>query len=412
MGQTIVEKIISNHAGKDVYQDELAVVNVDGAMASDTTSPLTIKSFQAMGGKTLWDPKKVSIVMDHGSPAPNERIANLHVMMRDFAREQGCKLYDIGEGICHQLMIENRHVKPGDIFIGADSHTCTYGAIGAFSTGVGATDLAAVWLTGKIWMRVPKTIKVEISGQMQSGVTAKDLILALLDKTGIAGATYQSMELTGDGVSGLTLASRLSMANMFIEAGAKAGFISQEGLELPYPFERIEPDPDATYVETISIDASKVTPMVSLPPSPAKARPVDEVEGQQIQAAFIGSCVNGRLEDFHVAAEVLKGKKVHPDVRLIMAPASQNVFLEAVKDGTVATLIESGAVFLPAGCGPCVGTHNGVPGDGEVVISTANRNFKGRMGNPNALIYLAAPSTVAASAIEGKIVNPLPYMDN
>jgi 3-isopropylmalate/(R)-2-methylmalate dehydratase large subunit len=350
--------------------------------------------------------------MDHGSPAPNERIANLHVMMRDFAREQGCKLYDIGEGICHQLMIENRHVKPGDVFIGADSHTCSYGAIGAFSTGVGATDLAAVWLTGKIWMRVPKTIKVEISGQMAPGVAAKDLILALLDKTGIAGATYQSMELSGDGVSGLTLASRLSMANMFIEAGAKAGFISQAGLELPYPFGKIEPDPDATYVETISIDASKVTPMVSLPPSPAKARPVDEVEGQQIQAAFIGSCVNGRLEDFHVAAEVLKGKKVHPDVRLIMAPASQNVFLEAVKDGTVATLIESGAVFLPAGCGPCVGTHNGVPGDGEVVISTANRNFKGRMGNPNALIYLAAPSTVAASAIEGKIVNPLPYMDN
>jgi 3-isopropylmalate/(R)-2-methylmalate dehydratase large subunit len=247
---------------------------------------------------------------------------------------------------------------------------------------------------------------------MAPGVAAKDLILALLDITGIAGATYQSMELSGDGVSGLTLASRLSMANMFIEAGAKAGFISQQGLELPYPFETIEPDPDATYVETISIDASKVTPMVSLPPSPAKARPVDEVAGQQIQAAFIGSCVNGRLEDFHVAAEVLKGKKVHPDVRLIMAPASQNVFLEAVKDGTVATLTESGAVFLPAGCGPCVGTHNGVPGDGEVVISTANRNFKGRMGNPNALIYLAAPSTVAASAIEGKIVNPLPYMDN
>jgi 3-isopropylmalate/(R)-2-methylmalate dehydratase large subunit len=412
MGQTIVEKIISNHAGKDVHQDELAVVNVDGAMSSDTTSPLTIKSFQAMGGKTLWDPKKVCIVMDHGSPAPNERIANLHVMMRDFAREQGCKLYDIGEGICHQLMIENRHVKPGDVFIGADSHTCSYGAIGAFSTGVGATDLAAVWLTGKIWMRVPKTIKVEISGQMAPGVAAKDLILALLDITGIAGATYQSMELSGDGVSGLTLASRLSMANMFIEAGAKAGFISQAGLELPYPYETIEPDSDATYVETISIDASKVTPMVSLPPSPAKARPVDEVAGQQIQAAFIGSCVNGRLEDFHVAAEVLKGKKVHPDVRLIMAPASQNVFLEAVKDGTVATLTESGAVFLPAGCGPCVGTHNGVPGDGEVVISTANRNFKGRMGNPNALIYLAAPSTVAASAIEGKIVNPLPYMDN
>jgi 3-isopropylmalate/(R)-2-methylmalate dehydratase large subunit len=409
MGQTIVEKIISAHAGKNVVQGEIVIVSVDGAMASDTTAPLAIKAFREMGGKRVWDPNRCVLVIDHAAPAPNERIANLHVMMRDFAKEQDCVLFEAGEGICHQLMIEKNMVRPGHIFIGADSHSCAYGAVGALGTGVGSTDLAAVWLTGKIWLKVPGTIKIELNGKIPKGIQSKDLILNVIGKTGMAGAAYQAMEFCGQAVTELSLSSRITMANMMIEAGAKTGFVHPTGLKLPYPFSPTLPDADAEYQQALTIDASTMQPMVSQPHSPDHVIPVDRVAGQKIHYAFIGTCVNGRLEDLQMAARILKDVKVHPDTRFIIGPASRQVFMDAVEDGTVEILAQAGATFISPGCGPCVGTHSGVPGNDEVVISAANRNFKGRMGNPRAKIYLASPATVAASAREGKIANPLKY---
>ncbi|CAB1066075.1 Aconitate hydratase large subunit (EC [Olavius sp. associated proteobacterium Delta 1] len=410
MGQTIVEKIISAHAAKKVYQDDIVIVPVDGAMASDTTAPLTIKAFREMGGKKVWRPDRCFLVIDHAAPAPNERIANLHVMMREFAREQDCVLYEAGIGICHQLMIEEHIVRHGQIFIGADSHSTAYGAVGALGSGVGSTDLAAVLLTGKIWLKVPRSIKIELIGKIPPAIQSKDLILNVIGQTGIAGATYLSMEFAGEAVSELSLSSRITMANMMIEAGAKTGFVHPNGLELPYSFSPIYPDPDATYQQTITIDASQMQPMISQPHSPDSVIPVDQIAGKKVDYAFIGTCVNGRLEDLQIAAGILKDVKVHPQTRLAIGPASRQVFLDAVKDGTAAILTEAGATFIPPGCGPCVGTHSGVPGNGETVISAGNRNFKGRMGNPNAMIYLASPATVAASARDGKITNPIKYL--
>jgi len=300
-------------------------------------------------------------------------------------------------------------VRPGHIFIGADSHSCAYGAVGALGTGVGSTDLAAVLLTGKIWLKVPGTIKIELKGKIPKGIQSKDLILNVIGKTGMAGATYQAMEFCGQAVTELSLSSRITMANMMIEAGAKTGFVHPTGLKLPYPFSPTLPDADAEYRQTLTIDASAMQPMVSQPHSPDNVIPIGRVAGQKIHYAFIGTCVNGRLEDLQMAARILKDVKVHPDTRFIIGPASRQVFMDAVKDGTVEILTQAGATFISPGCGPCVGTHSGVPGNDEVVISAANRNFKGRMGNPRAKIYLASPATVAASAREGKIANPLKY---
>ena len=410
MGQTIIEKIISRHVGKDVHRDEIVIAHVDGVMATDTTAPLAIKAFREMGGKKVWDSDKCFFVIDHAAPAPNERIANLHKMMREFALEQGCTLFESGEGICHQLIMEKGIVRPGHIFVGADSHTCTYGALGAFGTGVGSTELGGILLTGKIWLRVPHTLKIELKGSVPSGVQAKDMILYVLGKIGIAGATYQAIEFCGEAVAGLSPAGRMVMANMSVEMGAKAGFVHHEGLRLPYRFRPVAPDQDAFYHQTVTMDLSRMTPMVSLPHSPQNAVPVEEVEGEMIHCGFIGTCTNGRLEDLNAAASVLKERRVHRDVRLLIAPASRQIFLEALGDGTVEILTKAGGVFLPPSCGPCVGTHNGVLGDDEIAISTGNRNFKGRMGNPRAKVFLASPTTVAASAIEGKIVNPLSYV--
>jgi 3-isopropylmalate/(R)-2-methylmalate dehydratase large subunit len=407
-GMTVAEKILSRHAGRPVAADELTVIDVDAAMMSDTTAPLAIKAFREMGGTTPWNTDRTFLVIDHASPAPNERIARLHDLMREFANETGAVLYDVGEGICHQLMIQNDHVRPGEAFFGADSHTCTYGALGAFATGVGSTDLAAIMLTGKTWLKVPRTIRFEITGTISPGVEAKDLALAMVGKLGFAGATYQAVEICGEAIVPMSLDERMTIANLGIEMGAKVALIHPDGLELPYPFdaEAISPDPDARYVRELTIDGSALRPQISKPPRPDATVDIDELIGTPIDYAFIGTCVNGRLRDLQVAARILAGKHVAPGVRLVIAPASRKVFLDAARDGTLATLTEAGASFLPSGCGPCVGTHNGVPGDGEVVLSTANRNFRGRMGNPEALVYLASPTVVAAAAVAGKIVDP------
>lgn len=406
MAQTIAEKIISQHAGHKVMAGDLAIVPVDGAMATDTTAPLAIKAFREMGGTQLWDASKIWLVLDHAVPAPNERISNLHQMMRAFAREMGCKLYEAGQGICHQLMVENQHARPGEIFLGADSHTPTLGAVGTFATGVGSTDLAAVMLTGQTWLKVPHTIKIELNGRLQPGVVAKDVILYLVGKLGIAGATYEAVEFTGTAVAHMTLASRMTLSNMVAEMGAKTGLVDTTGLELPYDFEPIAPDPNASYSKAYHIDISTLQPQIALPHSPDNVVDINKVAGQKVNMAFIGSCTNSRLEDWHAAAQILAGKQIAPGMRLLIAPASKTVFDEGLRDGTVQILSDAGALFITAGCGPCVGTHQGVPGDGEVVISSTNRNFRGRMGNPNSKVYLASPAVVAATAVAGELIDP------
>jgi 3-isopropylmalate/(R)-2-methylmalate dehydratase large subunit len=319
----------------------------------------------------------------------------------------GGHFYDVGEGICHQLMVENGHVRPGDIFVGADSHTPTYGALNALAIGVGSTDLAAVLLTGKIWLKVPETILIELSGTFPIGVTAKDLILYCVGQLSISGATYKAIEFAGEALRPLSLASRMTIANMSAEMGAKSGFVDPTGLKLPYEFIPTYPDSNAEYSESYHFDVSTLQPQVAAPHYPDRVVAVGEVAGQPVDQAFIGSCTNARLEDLQMAAQVLRGKKIHSRVRLIIAPASKRVLNKALKDGTAAILSEAGATFITSGCGPCVGTHQGVPGDGEVIISSTNRNFRGRMGNRHAEIYLGSPAVVAASALAGEISDPV-----
>ena len=404
MSQTIAEQIISKHVDRPVVAGEIVVAPVDGTMATDTTAPFAIRAFQEMGGKQVWDANRVALILDHATPAPNERIANLHQMMREFASEQGIKFYDVGEGICHQLMVENDHVRPGDIFLGADSHTPTYGALGAFAIGVGSTDMAAVWLTGQTWLKVPHSIRIELNGELQVDVSAKDIILHLVGKLGIAGATYEAIEFTGTVVQQMTLASRMVLANMVAEMGAKAGFVDTTGLQLPYAFTHHVPRITSNYRAQFQFDVSSLEPQIAVPHSPDRIRPISTLLGTKIDAAFIGSCTNGRLEDLQAAAAVVRGQTLK--TRLIIAPASRRIFNAALQDGTIATLSAAGASFITSGCGPCVGTHQGVPGNNEAVISSTNRNFKGRMGNPNAEIYLASPAVVAAAAVAGEIIHP------
>lgn len=406
MGQTTAEKIIGQHVGRVVRPGEIVIVPVDGAMATDATAPFAIRAFREMGGSKLWEAERMALVLDHATPAPNERVANLHQILRDFAREMGCRLYEVGEGICHQLMVEDGRARPGEIFLGADSHTPTYGALGTFAIGVGSTDLAGVMLTGQTWLKVPDSIKIELSGTLPAGTSAKDVILFLVGQLGSAGATYEAIEFCGEAVQGMTLASRMVLANMVAEMGAKAGLVDPAGLHLPYPFTPIHADPDATYRATYQFDISELQPQIAYPYSPDNVTTIDAVAGKRVNMAFIGSCTNSRLEDLHEAAKILANKRIAPHVRLIIAPASKRVFNAALQDGTVTKLSEAGASFITSGCGPCVGTHQGVPGDGEVIISTANRNFPGRMGNRNAHIYLASPASVAASALVGEIINP------
>jgi 3-isopropylmalate/(R)-2-methylmalate dehydratase large subunit len=403
MGLTISEKILSKHAGHTVHAGDICIVPVDGCMATDTTAPLAMKAFREMGGSRLHDPERFHLVIDHAAPAPNERIANLHSMMRSFSAEQGCRLYDVGSGICHQVMVDHAHVRPGDVFMGADSHTPTYGALNAFACGMGSTDIAAVMLTGKTWLKVPSSIKVVCHGRLQEGVGAKDLVLEVVRQLTISGATYQAVEYHGEAVAGLSLSQRMTLCNMVAEMGAKTGIVSPEGLSLPYPFESTFADSDAVYPREITIDAGRLVPKIAVPDSPDKVYDVSAHLGKRIDYAFLGSCTNARLDDLQTAAAILRGKQIAKGVRMIIAPASRLVLTEALSDGTIQTLIEAGATIINSGCGPCVGSHEGVPGDGEVVISTANRNFRGRMGNPNAAIYLASPATVAASALNGHI---------
>jgi len=413
LDKTIAEKIFTNHVGKEIFAREIAVSSVNFVMAQDGTAPLAIKSFEEMRpSKRVFDPRKIALVIDHNSPSPSEAVSALHKMMRDFASEQGLEIFDVGEGICHQLIPEKGHVRSGDLIVGADSHTCTYGALNALATGVGSTDLAAAMMTGKLWFKVPETIRINISRKFNNMVFAKDLVLFLIGKLGADGATYMSLEFGGD-LSALSMDGRFTVANMAIEAGAKFGVFEGDGVTARWfgmgSFDKdafIFPDEGANYYDRISIDLSEIEPLVAVPHRVDSVSRISDIGKVKVNQVFIGTCTNGRLEDLGVAASILKGKKVARGVRLIVGPASRKILLDALKAGYISDLLEAGASIITPGCGPCVGTHAGIPSDGDVVVSTANRNFKGRMGNSKAMIYLSSPATAAASAISGYIKDP------
>jgi 3-isopropylmalate/(R)-2-methylmalate dehydratase large subunit len=415
--KTIAEKILSSHSGKDAKFGDIVIANLDFLMGQDGTSGIIVDSFNKMGAKNIADPTKFAICIDHSAPSPNEGVSAIHKKIRDFAKSQGSLLYDIGCGVCHQLLPEQGHVVPGDLVIGADSHTCTYGAINAFSTGVGSTDLAAGIVSGKLWFKVPESMKVVFSGKLPKGVYSKDVILYFIGQIKADGATYMALEFYGEVINALSVDARFTISNMAIECGAKVGLMKADKKVLDWVKKHskrkpdpVEADKDAVYKEIKEYNISKLEPQIAKPHTVDNVCPISEVIGTPIQQGYIGTCTNGRVEDLRIAAQILKGKQVNPEARLIVAPASKQVLMDAMKEGIVQTLLEAGAVLVTPGCGPCVGTHNGVPSDGENVISTANRNFKGRMGNPNAFIYLASPATVAASVIEGKISDPRGYL--
>jgi len=410
---TISEKILSNHSGNDVHAGDIVVVPVDFMMSQDGTTGLTIKAFRQMKAAKVCDPRKYAIVIDHNSPSPAESVSNIHKEMRKFAEEQGSIIYDVGEGVCHQLLPEKGHVLPGSVVIGGDSHTCTYGALNAFGTGVGSTDLAAALMTGRIWFKVPSTIKLVYDGTLQPGVFSKDVALHMAKTLTSRGATYKALEFYGSVIDGLSVEGRMTISNMVVEVGAKVGIMPCDEKVNNYikartkaPFKGVEATGSAIYEKVHREDLSSLPPQIAKPHEVDNVVDVNEVAGTRLNQVYIGTCTNGRLEDLRIAAEVLKGKKVANGLRLIVAPASREILLDAMREGITDTLIRAGATMVPPSCGPCVGTCNGIPSDEEVVLSTANRNFKGRMGNAKAQIYLGSPATAAYSAIRGEIADP------
>ncbi|OAA20944.1 3-isopropylmalate dehydratase large subunit [Kosmotoga sp. DU53] len=416
MGKTIAEKIISEHVGRDVNSGDIVVAKVDIAMVQDGTGPLAVDEFCTMGFDVLKAPNSI-LFIDHASPSPRKELSNAQKKLRDFSKKTGAILSDIGEGVSHQILVE-KYVKPGDLVVGADSHTCTSGALGAFATGMGSTDVALAFGLGKVWLKVPASLKFVLNGKIPDGVFSKDIILHIIGLIGADGANYKVMEFEGEVIEQISQEARFTITNMAIEAGAKSGIIAPDektraflrsyGRESDY--REIKSDPDAVYEKIYEIDVSNLEPVVALPHTVDNTKSISEVEGIKIDQVFIGTCTNGRLEDLRVAASILKGREKHPDVRLIVIPASKDVYLKALEEGLIKIFVESGATVLAPGCGPCVGVHQGVLGDGERVLSTQNRNFKGRMGNPKAEIFLASPATAAASAITGKITDPRKFL--
>jgi len=413
MGKTISEKILSIHSGKQLQAGDFAVCNIDFCFGQDGTSGIIVERFNKLGIKKVFNKRKFAIVIDHNSPSPNLGVATVHKKLREFSRKMGLILYDIGCGVCHQIIPESGHVLPGYLVLGADSHTSTYGALGALATGVGSTDLAISLATGKNWFRVPETIKIIVKGKIPRWISAKDIILHIIGDLKADGATYKSIEFTGPVIEELTLDGRFTICNMAVELGAKFGIIPADKKVFDFlkgrTKQRLRPvyaDRDAKYCLIKEYDITKLSPQISRPHTVDNVCSIDQIKNIPINQAFLGTCTNGRLDDLEIAAKILESKKVHPKVRFIIAPASRNIFLTAVKKGWISIFIKSGATVVNPGCGPCVGTHQGVPSDNEVVISTANRNFKGRMGNPNAFIYLASPATVTASAVKGEITDP------
>lgn len=410
MGQTLVEKIISEHAGKEVKAGELVIANVDVTAVQDGTGPLTVQEFKKLGIQKLKNPERSILFIDHASPSPRKELSNTHTVLRDFSKEYGAVLSDVGAGVCHQRLIET-FVNPCEILVGADSHTCTSGALGAFATGMGSTDIAVAMALGKTWLKVPATFRIEVSGKFREGICSKDLMLYLIGLIGADGATYKALEFCGDTIDDMTMSERFTLANMAVEAGAKCGlfvadektreFLKSRGRE--DKFRTIQPDKDAIYERVIKIDASTVPHTVSCPHTVDNTKSVDELKDVKVNQVFVGTCTNGRIEDLRVVAKILKGKKISPDVRMLICPASKDIYLQALDEGLITIFVEANATILPPGCGPCVGVHAGTLADGEVCLATQNRNFQGRMGNTKGFIYLASPYVAAYTALSGYI---------
>lgn len=413
MGKTIIEKIIGRNTDKSVSAGDIVTVNVDRVMIHDIFIPFVASKFEEMGFKKLWDPDKVVLIYDHLVPASQVDDTRHFKIGNEFVEKYGMKNIHRSDGICHQLMTEAGYVKPGNVVFGTDSHTTTYGCVGAFSSGIGYTEMASILGTGTMWVRVPETIKVEINGELPENVASKDIILRLIGDLGADGATYKALEFTGDTVVNMTVASRMTIANMAIEAGAKCALFTPDEktaqycqIELTEKESSLVGDEDAHYIKTIKYNAEDLVPVMACPSQVDKIEAVSKLEGTEIDQVFIGSCTNGRLEDLHAAAKILKGKKVAPFVKLIVTPASRKIYTEAVEDGTMKILSEAGAIITHPGCGLCCGRAGGILTDGERVVATNNRNFLGRMGTSKVEIYLASPKTAATCAINGKITVP------
>ncbi len=410
----MAEKILSHASGKKVSAGEFTVANVDLVFAHDGTALLAIDVMRnELGKEAIFDKKKVIFIIDHAAPSPAVGMSVVHKVMRAFAKKHGIKIYDVGHGICHQILPEYGHIKPGMLIVGADSHTVTHGAFGAFGTGVGSTDAAIAMVTGKIWLRVPETIKITIEGEKKPWIMGKDIVLHIIGSLGSDGANYMAIEFHGKVIRELSIDSRMTLTNMVVEMGAKAGLIPVDEKTIEWLKPRVKgeimkvvPDPNAEYTDELSYDVSNLEAQVAVPPNVDNVKPISEVEGTEINQVFIGSCTNGRFEDFYIVAKILKGKKVSPNVRCIAIPASRNIYRKIVETGLANILLEAGCTIGPPTCGPCVGAHMGILGPGEVAISTSNRNFPGRMGDRTSKVYLASPATAAASAIKGKISDP------
>ncbi|MDH4211401.1 MAG: 3-isopropylmalate dehydratase large subunit [candidate division WOR-3 bacterium] len=411
---TLAEKILARAAGrKSVKPREVVTAKIDVAMSHENAD-VVLRAFREIGVEKVWNPDRMVILFDHRVPAESEKTAATHQRIRQFVTKQHIKyFYDLKEGICHQILPEHGHSRPGDVMVGTDSHTTTHGAYGTFATGIGATEMAGVWATGELWFMVPETMMINVTGKFQKYVSAKDLILNIIGKISASGADYRAVEFSGATISDMSLASRMVLTNLSMEMGAKVAFVAPDTKTIDYvrdhteqKFEPLLPDSDAEYVEEMNIDVSSLTSMIACPHTVDNVKPVSEVAGTRIDQALIGSCTNGRLEDLAAASEILAGKKVSPDVRLLVIPASRRVYLDAMRKGYLEIFVKAGGVVLNPGCGPCLGAHQGLMAPGEVCISTTNRNFKGRMGSSESFIYLASPATVASSALTGVITAP------
>ena len=413
MGQTIAEKIFSSRLKKPVQSGDIVFSPVDLMMSNDASFTTVWEALKKIPNATVREPKKLVLILDHYCPSPSQEVSRIHQELKSFAEKSGCTLYPEGEGICHQLIPEKGHVLPGQLVIGSDSHTTTYGALNALATGVGSTDLALAIHYGLLWFMVPPSMKIEILGKLPPGVYAKDIILHIIGRITARGANYHAIEFIGNTLQAISMEGRFTICNMVVEMGAKAGIMLVDEICRTWLRERgiknfipVVPDSNASYVAQHSFDVSQLEPQVACPHQVDNVHPVSRVRGEKMGMAFLGTCTNGRLEDFAIAAQILKGKKIHPGMILVISPASREVTLEACAKGYIQTLLESGGMLNAPGCGPCVGALGGVPADGTNVISTANRNFLGRMGNTQANIFLSSPATLAASCLTGVITDP------
>lgn len=414
MPKTMSEKILARASGKDeVEAGDIVIANIDVAMTHDLTGPLAVQSFNEIGTEKVWDPSKIVIPFDHQVPADSIDSANNHIIMRKFVEEQGIEnFYDVNAGVCHQILPELGHVVPGEVIVGADSHTCTHGALGAFSTGIGSTDMAMVFSEGTLWFKVPETNRFEITGELKDNVYAKDVILNIIGQMGVDGSTYKACEFGGETVSNMTVSDRMVLTNMAIEMGGKTGLVEPDEKTIKYvesrsnkPYKVYKSDMDADSMTIYDIDVSELEPQVACPHHVDNVKPVSEVD-QEIDQVFLGSCTNGRLSDLRDAAKILKGKQIAKGTRMLVIPASKEVYSKALDEGLIRIFVDAGALVSAPCCGPCLGGHTGIIGPDEVSLSTSNRNFKGRQGSPDGKVFLSSAAVAAASALEGRIVVP------